>query len=107
MTAIEAVVFLLAYLCVVATMIFLHLAGTLTNGDKLMALGQEILDAITAQTTIIDGIEALIRDWVDGNLITDEQATAIRARLAENKTKLETALAAGTTAPPVDPPPTT
>lgn len=65
-----------------------------------VALDQEILAKITSQSTIIDGIKALIDDWVDGNVLTDEQAAAIRAALDSNTTKLEAALAAGTTPPP-------
>jgi hypothetical protein len=64
-----------------------------------MVLGQQILDRITAQGTVIDGVIELIKSLAAAGDITPEVAEAINAKLAENDTKLEAALVAGTTPP--------
>jgi hypothetical protein len=65
-----------------------------------MALGQELIDKVTAQTSLINGLKALIDDWVANNLITSEQAASLNSLLDGNSATLEAALAAGTPPPP-------
>jgi hypothetical protein len=65
-----------------------------------MALGQDILDKITAQTTLIAGIRTLIQGLVASGTITPEVAAAITAKLGENSSQLEAALADGVVVPP-------
>ena len=61
-----------------------------------MSLGQEILDKVTAQTTLVESVKALVEGFVQSGTISPEQRDAIFASLAGNTAGLEAAIAAGT-----------
>ena len=78
----------------------LHLRTIQEKESKLMALGQEILDAIAKETTVLDSFIALVEALVANNTIPTETANAIKAAVASNKAKLEAAIVANTPAAP-------
>lgn len=61
-----------------------------------MAIGQDILDAVTAQTTLIDSLVALIDGWIAAGNLTPEQGEAILAQIADGKAAIEAAILAHT-----------
>jgi len=63
-----------------------------------VAVGQEILDAVTAQTTLVASVVAFI-EGLGTDVVSPEQKAAILAVLAENTAALETAIGAGITPP--------
>lgn len=67
---------------------------------KFMALGQDILDAVAAETTAVDSVIAYIQGLVKNGTVTPEQGKAILDNLAANKAKLEKALTTAVTPPP-------
>ena len=68
----------------------------LLQGEKQMALGQEILDAVTAEGSAVDSIIALLNGLVASNVIDSTTANSILTEVAENKAKLEAAILANT-----------
>lgn len=64
-----------------------------------MALGQDILDAVTEETTKVDSFIALVNGLLQTNVITPAQAAQIISEINKNRDKLEAAIAANT--PPV------
>ena len=78
---------------------------TLLNKETQdMAIGETILTRVTAQTTLIGSVITLIQELKASGDITPEVEAAILAKLDENDTALEAALAAGTTPPPTPTP---
>ena len=80
-----------------------QLQTLITKETQQMALGQDILDKVTAQTTLIGSVKALVQGLIDNHTIPAEQGAAILAALSGNQTELaavETALLAGVTPPP-------
>lgn len=73
-----------------------RMLGRLLNMEvEQMAIGQDVLDKVTAQATTIDSIKTLLNAWVSDNTITAAQRDAINAAFAANSSKLgeiETAL---------------
>jgi len=67
-----------------------------------MAIGQDILDEIAAESTTIDSMKALLDAFVTNGNITQAQADAIKAAFAANDTKLAAMEAA---LQPATPPP--
>lgn len=63
-------------------------------------MGQQILDAVNANSALLAQLIAL----VEAGTVPQEQLTAIMGKLAEDKVKLEAAIAALTPPPPVEPP---
>ena len=57
-----------------------------------MALGQDILDKIAAQKTIIDGVVAYIQSLVGANVIPADVAAAILQHMDENSSELNAVL---------------
>jgi len=72
------------------------LTGIINEGTKQMALGQDILDAVTAEGTAVDSIIALLNGLVANNTIDQATATAIMAEISNDKAKLEAAITAHT-----------
>lgn len=66
--------------------------------NRIMALGQEILDAVTAETSVLDSFLALIQGLIANGTVTPEQGQAILAAIAENKAKIEKAITDNTPA---------
>lgn len=64
-----------------------------------MALSQDILDAVAAETTVIDSFIALVQGMIDNNTIPPDAGAAILSAIAANKAKVEAAIVANT--PPV------
>ena len=69
----------------------LNVSQTLQQEGNFMALGQNILDAVSAEATVIDSIIVLIKSLA-GNTIPQAQADAIVAAISANKAKLEQAI---------------
>jgi hypothetical protein len=65
-----------------------------------MALGQDILDAVAAETTVLDSFLTLIDGLVKNNTVSQAVADQIKAAIASNKTKIEAAIVANTPAAP-------
>jgi hypothetical protein len=70
---------------------------------KIMALGQDILNAIAEESTAVDGIIALLNGLVQTNVIDGATADAIKSAIAKDRDKLNAAILANT--PPPPPPP--
>jgi hypothetical protein len=68
------------------------IAALTMKENAVMALGQDILDRIAAEKTTIDSVVALITEFRNANIIPADVATAILAKLDENKGELDTAL---------------
>lgn len=66
---------------------------------QIMALGQDIIDAVTAETTVIDSFIALVQGWIAAGTVTAAEGARILADINNNKTKLETAILANTPPP--------
>jgi hypothetical protein len=73
--------------------------ATLRKGFKLMALGQDILDAVTAETSVIDSFIALVEGLIANGTVSAEQGVAILKAIGDEKAKVEAAILAHT--PPV------
>lgn len=65
-----------------------------------MALGQDILDAVTKADTKVDSFIALVQELVSAGTIPPEVGTAILAKVKGSEDKLDAAIAANTTTPP-------
>ena len=65
-----------------------------------MALGQEILDAVAAETTVLDSFLALIDGLVKNNTVSQAVADQIKAAIKGNQDKLAAAIVANTPAAP-------
>jgi hypothetical protein len=61
-----------------------------------MALGQDILDAVRAETTSVDSVIALINGLVANQTVTPEVGAAILSEINASKAKLDAAIAANT-----------
>jgi hypothetical protein len=84
-------------LCVV----FQKLENLERQGEKLMALGQDILDAVTAETTIVDSYLALVQGLINDNTIPADVGVKILAAINDEKAKVAAAITANTPVPPV------
>lgn len=61
-----------------------------------MGKAQDIIDAVTAETTAVDSVIAYIRGLVANNTITDAQAADILAHINANRDALNGAITANT-----------
>jgi hypothetical protein len=69
---------------------------------SIMALGQDILDAVTAETSSVDSFIALVQGLIDNGTVPASVGAAIMAAVNSNKAKLDAAILANTPqAPPV------
>lgn len=73
-------------------------AITLKEG-RLMALGQDILDAVTAETTQIKSFIAFVQGLIDNGTIPAATGAAILAKINEGGQALTDAVAANTQPP--------
>ncbi len=62
----------------------------------IMALGQDILDAVRSETTSVDSVIALINGLVANQTVTPEVGAAILSEINASKAKLDAAIAANT-----------
>lgn len=69
------------------------------QGDQLMALGQDILDMVTAADTKVDSFIALVQGLVAAGTIPQAVADAIKAKIQGTEDKLDAAITANTTPP--------
>jgi hypothetical protein len=67
--------------------------------ENLMALGQDILDSVTAETTAVDSFIALVQGLIANNTVSAQQGAAIIAAVNSNKSKLDAAILANTVPP--------
>ena len=75
----------------------------IANAEINMAsVGQDILDKVTAEDTLIDSVLALLQGFVNNGTITPDVLTAINSKIQGSEDKLNAALAANTT-PPANP----
>ena len=65
-----------------------------------MALGQDILDAVAAETTVLDSFLTLIDGLVKNNTVSQAVADQIKGAIKANQTKIEAAIVANTPAAP-------
>lgn len=70
------------------------------NQEDLMALGQELLDAVTAAKTRVESLITLLDGLVANNTIDAATAQKIKDTIAGQETEVEAAIAANTTPPP-------
>jgi len=70
------------------------------QGVQEMALGQDILDAVTAETTVLDSFIALINGLIANNTIPAGIGAQILSNIAANKAKLDEAIVANTPVAP-------
>lgn len=75
------------------------LVKVLKKEDKLMAFGQDILDAVTAETTAVDSFIALVDGLVKNNTISPAMAAQIVGAVNADRAKLEAAILANTPPP--------
>lgn len=68
-------------------------------------IGQDILEAVTAQTTTVDSFIELVKGLVDEQVIPPAIGSEILAKLADSKTKVELEAAVLANLHPVEPPP--
>ena len=73
----------------------------LIQGEIAMGMAQDILDAVTAETTAVDSLIAWVNGLVESNVVSSEQGAAIIAAANANRAKLEAAM---TTNVPTEPP---
>ncbi len=71
----------------------------LQGQGKIMALGQDILDAVTAENTLIDSFLTLVQGLVANNTIDQPTADAIKAAIQAESAKVQAALTANTPPP--------
>jgi len=81
----------------------LILAAVLQSEVLQMAIGQDVIDDIAAESTTIDSIKALLDAFVANGNITQAQSDAIKAAFAANDSKLK---ALEVALQPATPPPT-
>lgn len=78
----------------------LHLAQSLNDlksgQGKMMALGQDILDAVTAEDTKVDSIITLINQLAASGTIPADVQAAILAKIKGSEDKLDAAITANT-----------
>lgn len=67
---------------------------------QLMALGKDILAAVEEETTVIDGVLALMQGLIDDGTVTAADGAKILSTISTNRAKLEEAIVKNT---PVDP----
>lgn len=70
------------------------------QGEQEMALGQDILDMVTAEDTKVDSVIALLNGLVANNVIPQAVADAIKAKIQGSEDKLDAAISANTSPPP-------
>ena len=75
------------------------LKSVLNKESRIMAIGQDILDAVTAETTSVDSFIALIQGLIDNNTIPAAVGAQILSNINANKAKIDAAIAANTTPP--------
>ena len=64
--------------------------------EALMSLGQDILDAVTAENTIIDSFLTLVQGLVASNTIDQPTADKIKAAISAEQAKVSAAITANT-----------
>lgn len=64
--------------------------------NRIMALAQDILDAVTAENTVIDSFITLIEGLIANNTIPAEAGEAILKAIGDEKAKVEAAIVANT-----------
>jgi hypothetical protein len=96
-------VFLKEYLDSKFTYLESLIKQVLTKEKKMVQLGQNILDAIAAETTIVNSVIAYIQGLLANNVISTDEATQILEHINENRTALEAAIAANVPIPPPTP----
>lgn len=80
-----------------------YLRAIIAQNGKVMALGQDILDAVTAEDTKVDSVIALLNGLVADGTITSDVKAAILAKVKGSEDKLDAAIGANTpAAPPAD-----
>lgn len=67
---------------------------------RIMTIAQDILDAVTAETTVVDSFITLVTGLIADNTIPAETGTAILAAINAEREKVAAAIAANT---PVNP----
>jgi len=67
---------------------------------KLVALGQEILDAIAEESTAVDSIIALLNGLVATNVIDSATAARIKSAISSDRDRINAAVLANTPPPP-------
>ena len=65
-----------------------------------MALGEEILAAVSEEDTKVDSVIALLNGLVANGTIPQSVVDAIKAKIKGSEDKLDAAIAANTTPPP-------
>ena len=65
-----------------------------------MALGQDILDAVAAETSVLDSFIALVDGLVKNNTVSQAVADQIKSAIKGNQDKLAAAIVANTPAAP-------
>jgi hypothetical protein len=73
------------------------------QGKKIMALGQQILDALGAVNTTVDSFLALVQGLIDNNTIPPDVGANIISAITAEKAKVDAAIVANT--PPAPPAP--
>jgi len=68
------------------------------QGKQIMALGQEILDAVTAENTVVDSFLALVQGLIDNNTIPPDVGVKILSAINAEKDKVDTAIVTNTPA---------
>lgn len=83
----------------------LLLLGYLTTGKEyqIMALGQDILNAVTEENTAVDSFIALVQGLIDNNTIPADVGAKILSAVSSEKDKVNAAIVANT--PPAPPTP--
>lgn len=61
-----------------------------------MGIGQDILDAVAAETTVISSVIAYIQQLINSSVITSEQGAAILENINSNRAALEAAIVSNT-----------
>jgi hypothetical protein len=72
---------------------------TLCKENSIMALGQDILDAVTAEDTKVDSFIALVTALIADSTIPADVGAAILAKVKGSEDKLDAAITANTTPP--------
>jgi len=63
-----------------------------------MAIGKDILDAVTAETQVVDSFLTLVQGLIDNNTVSPADGAAILAAINSEKDKVAAAIAANTPA---------
>lgn len=72
------------------------------QGDRGMAIGKDILDAVTNESTVVDSFLTLAQGLIDNNTVSPAEGAAIIAAINAERDKVQAAILANTT-PVVEP----